>query len=693
MQKINGNPTHSHNDFQLRGGRPLPLGATVISDGINFSLFSRYATACTLLLFDKESDQPFAKIPFPDEFRIGHLFTMVVCGLDHEKIAYGYQMDGPFDPANGHYFNPNQLLIDPYAKGVNGRELWRKQTSTQFRSLIIPDQFNWETDRPLEKPVEELIIYEMHLHGFTRHPTANVKHPGTYASMIEKIPYLKELGINCVELLPIHEFDELENKHINPETGEQLVNYWGYSTVNFFAPKAGYAATGQQGQQANELKSLIKSLHENDIEIILDVVYNHTAEMEAHMPTTSYRGLDNKTYYMLQSDGSYFNFSGCGNTMNCNTPVVRNMILDSLRYWVTEYHIDGFRFDLASILGRGEDGSPLSNPPLLELLAHDPILGRCKLIAEPWDASGLYQVGSFPSYGRWAEWNDKYRDTIRQFLKGDEGQVGDMAFRLQGSPDLYTGRGPTASINFITCHDGFTLRDLFSYNEKHNEANGEGNRDGSNNNLSWNCGWEGETDNLEINQLRRRMIKNSIVILMVSRGIPMILMGDEIGRTKQGNNNSYCQDNDLNWLNWSQKEENADIFRFFKQAIAFRKAHPSLYAPHFPQKAEKNNADFSGISWHGVQAWRPDWSYHSHTLAFMLAGVQSDDPIYVVMNMHWENHDFELPHLPDNMKWHLFVNSNLPSPQDIQKPGKELLLANQDSFDVALRSIVILVGR
>jgi glycogen operon protein len=541
----------------------------------------------------------------------------------------------------------------------------------------------------------------MHVRSFTRHPSSGAKYPGTFAGLRQKIPYLKELGINCVELLPIYEFDEFENSRLSPVNGELLVNYWGYSTLGFFAPKAGYAATGKLAMQVDELKALVKELHRNGIEVFLDVVFNHTAEGNENGPYISYRGIDNRTYYMLTPEGYYFNFSGTGNTLNCNNPVVRNMVLDCLRYWAAEYHIDGFRFDLASVLGRDPWGAPLSNPPLLESLAYDPILAKCKLIAEAWDAGGLYQVGSFPAYGRWAEWNGKYRDTLRKFLKGSPGQIGEMSQRLQGSPDLYWGRGATASVNFITCHDGFTLNDMVSYNEKHNQANGEDNRDGANDNESWNCGWEGPTDDPNIIALRRRQMKNALAMLMVSQGVPMLLMGDEVARTQNGNNNTYCHDNELNWFDWSLVEQNADLFTFVKRLIAFRKAHPMLRrGAHLGSQLSQGDGQ-AQISWHGTQAWNVDWSDGNRMLAFLLsgqlkgsqAGAHLDDFLFVAMNMHWEGHGFELPKLPDNLKWHVFANTSMPSSEDIWELGSEPLLSDQDQVFVGDRSVVILVGR
>ncbi|HEC69922.1 MAG TPA: glycogen debranching enzyme GlgX [Candidatus Omnitrophica bacterium] len=705
MIRVDLHPTHTYGKFKLRPGKPLPFGATIVPGGVNFSIYSRHATSCELVLFEKHAPQPFAVIPFPDSFRIGNVFAMVVFDLDYENIEYGYRMDGPFNPKEGHRFDKTKILMDPYAKAIGGRDVWGVEPNWndiyQHRARIFFDDFDWEDDHPLEIPIEDLIIYEMHVRGFTRHPSSGVKYPGTFAAIKEKIPYLKELGVNCVELMPIHEFDEFENSRISPVTGERLMNYWGYSNVGFFAPKAGYAASGKFGMQVDEFKALVKELHKNGIEVILDVVFNHTAEGNENGPYISYRGIDNKTYYLLTPDGYYYNFSGCGNTLNCNNPIVRNMILDCLRYWAAEYHVDGFRFDLASILGRDQNGAPMASPPLLEMLAFDPILGKCKLIAEAWDAGGLYQVGSFPAWGRWAEWNGKYRDDIRKFLKGDMGMVGAVAQRLQGSPDLYKwqNRGSTASINFITAHDGFTLMDLVSYNEKHNEANGEDNRDGCNDNYSWNCGVEGPTDDPEINRLRIKQIKNAVTMLLVSQGTPMILSGDEMGKTQWGNNNVYCQDNEISWLDWSLLEKNKEIFNFFKKMIAFRKAHPALRnCSHF-QNRDYMGSGYADITWHGTQAWNADWSGTSRTLAFMLCGKHAkggtarDNNIYVAMNMHWEPHTFELPKLPPGWLWYVAVNTDMLPPNDIWEVGKEKKLRDQSCFLVGPRSVIVLVGK
>ncbi|MDG4596838.1 MAG: glycogen debranching protein GlgX [Candidatus Contendobacter sp.] len=700
--RIDFYPTHQHQGYKLRPGRPVPFGATLVPGGVNFAICSRYATSCTLVLFEKGASTPLVEIPIPEVFRIGNTWCMVVFDLDYERIEYGYRMEGPWDPKAGHRFDASKILLDPYAKAIGGRDVWGEPPDWNdpypHRARLIFEDFDWEDDRPLETPLADLVIYELHARSFTRHPSAGVKHPGTYAGLMAKIPYLKELGVNCVELMPIFEFDEFENSRPNPVTGETMYNYWGYSTVGFFAPKAGYAATGPLGMQVDEFKNLVKELHRNGIEIILDVVFNHTAEGNEHGPTLSFRGIDNQTYYMLTPEGYYFNFSGCGNTLNCNNPVVRMMVLDCLRYWAAEYHIDGFRFDLAAILGRDPWGAPMPNPPLLESLAFDPILAKCKLIAEAWDAGGLYQVGSFPAYGRWAEWNGKYRDDIRRFLKGDEGMIPALAQRLQGSPDLYgwNRRGPTASINFITCHDGFTLYDLFAYNYKHNEVNGEQNRDGGDDNHSWNCGAEGETDNSEVHALRQRMIKNALAILLMSHGVPMILMGDEAGRTQRGNNNTYCHDNDLNWFDWSLLERNTGLFHFARQMIAFRKTHPLLRArEHLGISAVQ--ADFI---WHGVHAWNADWSPGSRTVAFMLRerqagqGGNTNPVLYMALNAYWDALPFQLPELPINYRWHLFANTALSSPHDIYEPGHEIPLEPyQDSFLVGGRAVVVLVGR
>ena len=699
MIRIDSYPTHEYNGIQYRMGKVLPYGATIVPNGVNFSIFSKHATSCELVLFNKGEKEPYAIIPFPEEFRIGDVYSMIVFNLDYETVEYGYRMDGKFEPGEGFWFNKEKILLYPYAKAISGRNVWGEEPdySNQFqhRGRIIYDDFDWEGDRPLETPMQDLIIYEMHVRSFTMHPSSEAKYPGTFAALCGKIPYLKELGVNCVELLPIFEFDEFENSRVI--NGRRLYNYWGYSTVGFFAPKAGYAATGKYNMEADELKNFIKNFHKAGIEVILDVVFNHTAEGNERGPYISYRGIDNKTYYLLTPDGYYYNFSGCGNTLNCNNSIVRNTILDCLRYWVSEYHIDGFRFDLASILSRDQNGAPMSNPPLLEVLAHDAILSKCKLIAEAWDAGGLYQVGNFPSWGRWAEWNGKFRDTMRKFVKGEGYEASNVMKRIEGSEDLYHNRTSNASINFITCHDGFTLYDLVSYNEKHNFDNGEENRDGCNDNHSWNCGYEGECTDIAVNALRRKQIKNMITLLLISRGIPMILSGDEFCNTQFGNNNAYCQDNEISWLDWDRLKKNEDIFKYFKKMIAFRKSHPVLRNCTFDKGYNKTG--YPELSWHGEEPWNLKNVDNTLWFAIMLAeekekyNVECDSYIYIAINMHWESHGFTLPDIPRDKKWYMFSNTNFDEKINNFEQKEDILLENQKNILVSERSIIILVGR
>ncbi|MFI8461637.1 glycogen debranching protein GlgX [Kitasatospora sp. NPDC085464] len=683
--RIDAYPTRTIAGYGVRSGRPLPFGATTVPGGVNFSVYSDRATRMWLVLFEAGAPRPLAELEFPAEFRTGSVFAMTVFGLDEEDLEYGFRAEGPFAPEHGDRFDAGRVLTDPYARMISGRDVWGsppdRDRPCPYRSRLVRDDFDWGDDAPPRIPTEDLVVYELHVRGFTRHPSSGVSAPGTFAGLREKIPYLEELGVNCVELMPVFEFDEHGNPRRDPATGAPLADYWGYNTVGFFAPKAGYAATGRFGMQADEFKALVKDLHAAGIEVILDVVFNHTAEGNEQGPTISFRGLDNATYYMLTPEGHYYNFSGTGNTVNCNHPVVRDFILDCLRHWVSEYHVDGFRFDLAAILDRAPDGTPLANPPLVEQLAHDPVLRHCKLIAEAWDAAGLYEVGSFPDYGRWAEWNGKYRDTVRRFLKGDEGTVGELATRLVGSPDLYSGRGTAASVNFVTAHDGFTLHDLVSYDDKHNEANGEGNADGANDNHSWNCGTEGPTDDREILRLRGRQMKNALAILLTSQGVPMLLAGDELARTQAGNNNTYCQDSELSWLDWGLLEANAELHRFVRGLIAFRRAHPLL-----------RGADHPGgeVSWHGVRAGEPDWSRTSRLLAVLRGG---DEQIYVVMNAHWEPHDLELPWPRPGTAWHLVADTAADSPHDLHLPGTEPLLENAGRYRITPRSTVILLAR
>ena len=699
MIRVDSYPTHEHDGIKYRIGKVLPYGASIVPNGVNFSIFSKYAISCDLVLYKKREKKPYAIIPFPKEFRIGDVFSMIVFNIDYENVEYGYRMDGKFSPIEGFWFNKEKTLLDPYAKAVSGRNIWGEEPDPenefQHRGRIIYDDFDWEGDMPLEIPMEDLIIYETHVRSFTKHSSSKAKYGGTFAAIADKIPYLKELGVNCIEFLPIFEFDEFENSKIID--GNRLYNYWGYSTVNFFAPKAGYAATGKYGMEVDELKNLIKRLHRNGIEVILDVVFNHTAEGNERGPYISYRGIDNKTYYLLTPNGEYYNFSGCGNTLNCNNVIVRNSILDCLRYWVSEYHIDGFRFDLASILSRDEEGVPMTNPPLLETLAHDAILSKCKLIAEAWDAGGLYQVGNFPSWGRWAEWNGKYRDAIRRFIKGDSNITSEFMERILGSKDLYDNRSSNASVNFITCHDGFTLYDLVSYNEKHNMANGENNTDGTNDNNSWNCGCEGETTDVSIVKLRKKQIKNAITILLISRGIPMILSGDEFCNSQFGNNNAYCQDNEISWLNWDMLGKNNDIYNYFKNIIKFRKLHPVLKNSSYD--IDINKTGYPEVSWHSETPWNTDNIYNSLHLAVMFVedkykyNVKEDTYIYIAINMHWEMHKFSLPIIPANKKWYKFCDTSCKYGEDIYEENKYILIENQNEIYVNPRSIIILTGK
>lgn len=702
-QRIDYYPTHEIEGVKYRIGRPLPLGATIVPNGVNFSIFSSAATACALVLFKEGEEKPFVEIPFAPEFRIGNVFAINVFDIDTETLEYGFRFDGA--STGGDKFDKTKIVSDPYGKMLSGRDVWGEEQYRPdvypFRSRLMFEDFDWEGDKALNVALEDLVIYEMHVRGFTKHSSSEVapEEAGTFAGLRRKIPYLKELGINCVELMPIFEYDELEFPRNNPFTGEKLLNYWGYSTTAFFAPKAGFAATGKFGMQGDELKALVKDLHKAGIEVILDVVFNHTAEGDHRGRTLSLRGIDNKVYYMLAPDGTYFNFSGCGNTVNCNHPVVRQMVKQCLQYWVAEYHIDGFRFDLASVLGRSQDGNPLSNPPLLESLSYDPILANVKLIAEAWDAGGLYQVGSFPGYGRWAEWNGKYRDDVRRFLKSDPGMVGKIALRVQGSPDLYEYRSNSASINFITCHDGFTLNDQFSYNTKHNEANGENNNDGANDNYSWNCGVEGKTADPSINALRERQIKNAFAILLTSQGVPMLYMGDEMRRTQLGNNNAYCHDTSLNWLDWTLLEKHDNIFRFVRRCVEFRKSHAVLRSKHHFQNKDYIGTGKPDITFHGAKAWQPDWSDGSRSLAYMLCGGHAksgflpDDDVYVAMNMFWEPLWYEIPEMDGKKQWHIFANTGAPEPFDIFDVGREPVLENQHGILLGARSVVVLVGR
>lgn len=677
--------------FQVRPGFFRSPGTTVIPGGVNFTVQSHGATSCELLLYHRNAEEPFAVLPFPDSCRVGCVYSMIVFGLDIEEFEYAYQLDGPYEPKKGLIFNKNQPLLDPYAKAVTGQSKWGCVNNYEhgFRARVVQNNFDWGGVPQRTVPMSDLIIYELHVRGFTKDPSSGVSHPGTFKGIIEKIPYLKKLGINAVELMPIFEFDETLNART--VDGNLLLDYWGYNSVSFFAPNTSYASASEYNREGGELKSLIKTLQDNNISVILDVVFNHTAEGNEYGPCFCFKGFDNNIYYMLTPDGYYYNFSGCGNTLNCNHPVVQNMIMQCLRYWVTVYHIDGFRFDLASILGRNEDGSPMNQPPLLRSLAFDPILSKTLLIAEAWDAGGLYQVGSFPSWKRFSEWNGKYRDDIRSFLKGDDGFAKAAALRIAGSTDLYDPayRGENASVNFITCHDGFTLYDLYSYNNKHNEANGWNNTDGSDDNRSWNCGIEGETDHSEILALRKRMMQNAFAVLMCSRGTPMFLSGDEFGDTRFGNNNPYCQDNKISWLDWSLLKRNQDMFEFCRYMIAFRKKHPVLR-----QNLSHSTLGLPQISFHGIYPNQPDFANWSHSICVMFAGhipqTEQEDIVFIAVNAHYTPLVLTPPSLPGRWHWHIAVHTGNNGPIFY---SQEEMPAADASLTFTERSIMILVAR
>jgi len=647
--------------FKIRPGFFRMYGACVASNGVSFTINSHGATRCTLLLFKPQAPKPYARIPFPDSYRIGDTYSMLVFDIKPDEFEYAFSFDGPYEPAKGLLFNEENVLLDPYSRAVTGQRKWGEKPEGgkdfEYRARVVKSNFDWGNIKQLEQPFEDLVIYETHVRGYTKDKSSGVSAPGTFAGLKDKIPYLKDLGINAVELMPIFEFDEMESARV--VDGVQLYNYWGYNTVSFFAPNTSYAFNEEHNHEGDELKSLIKALKENGIEVILDVVFNHTAEGNEMGPCFSFKGIDNNVYYMLTPDAHYYNFSGCGNVMNCNHPVVRSFIIDCLRHWAIEYRVDGFRFDLASILGRDQNGAPMANPPILESLAFDPVLGKMKLIAEAWDAGGLYQVGSFPSWNRWAEWNGRYRDDMRSFLKGDDGMAGNAITRITGSRDLYSpeSRGHKASVNFMTCHDGFTLYDLYSYNEKHNEKNGWNNTDGDNNGHSWNCGAEGETDDPNVNGLRRRLIKNAFAALLCSRGPAMFFAGDEFCNTQFGNNNAYCQDNIISWLDWSRLEEFKEIHDFVRHMIQFRKEHPILR-----KMTKPSSCQFPEISVHNGTPFNASTDYKTKLIGIMYAGRNEedteDDIVFYCMNAYWEPLVMQLPVLPNGKHWHVDTNTN-----------------------------------
>ncbi len=701
-------------DLSIEAGSPQPLGATLVPNGVNFAVFSKNATSVTLVLYLAGVDDPLAEISLgAPEHRTGDVWHVNVQGIG-VGTRYGYRVDrDPNDRPNVHHFDPTRVLFDPYAKALTGLSYWRepysrlitsavsldedgfgsRENELALRSLVVGNDFDWQGDRQLDIPMTESIIYELHVRGFTQHESSRVENRGTYEGLIEKIPYLVELGVTTVELLPVYEFDELEFRRCEGELRDRRINFWGYSPLSFFAPKASYAVDGRHGRQVQSFRQMVKAFHDAGIEVILDVVYNHTGEGNYEGRATSLRGFDNQEYYIVDPyTGEHRDYTGCGNTVNCNNAVVADLIVESLRYWVTEMHVDGFRFDLASVMARGPDGVPLDRPPVIERIARDPVLSKTKLIAEAWDAVGLYQVGSFPGFGRFAEWNGKFRDEIRSFVKGDAGIVPALAQRILGSPDLYAGDGgkPWQSINFVTCHDGFTLYDTVSYNEKHNDANDEDNRDGENTNHSWNCGHEGETDDPAILALRTRQMKNLLAILMLSHGTPMILGGDEHGRTQRGNNNAYCQDNEVSWVDWRTTPTSTELNRFVRMLTQRRRALPALRPAEF---ISEGPADQPGFTWHGVKRYFPDWSHESRSLAIEVRGREDEGSYWLAMNAHTEPLRFELPPAAEGHRWARAIDTSLAWPDDARAPGEEAELFEQGWYRVEGRSVVLLVLR
>jgi isoamylase len=690
------------NAYQIELGRTHPLGATLDKEGVNFAIFSESATYVELLLFEKHDDlEPIQIIELsPKTNKTFFIWHVYVKGIKHGN-AYAYRIDGSQDlHVAGHRFNKNKVLIDPYGRS-HSNALWnrmdalgdKKNLATSMRSVVIDlSDYDWEGDKPLNRPMSETIIYEMHVRGFTKSPSSGCKHQGTYAGVIEKIPYLKELGITAVELLPVFDFDEKET--LREVDGKKLNNYWGYDSHSFFAPEISYCYAPEERSPIKEFRDMVKALHQAGIEVILDVVFNHTAEGNHQGPTINFRGIDNRTYYhLVPFDQQYYmDYTGCGNTVNCNHPMVDKFIVECLEFWVKEMHVDGFRFDEGSILARDQSGNPMAQPPVIWHIETSGILADSKLIAEAWDAAGLYQIGYFPGY-RCAEWNGIFRDDIRGFVKGDPGLVGSVAMRLAGSADLYEDSGhlPINSINFITCHDGFTLNDLVSYNYKHNQANGENSRDGIDDNLSWNCGVEGETDDPQIENLRKRQIKNFAAILLLSQGVPMITAGDEVRRTQKGNNNGYCQDNEISWFDWELVEKNSEIFRFFKLMIAFRKRYGSLCRRGF-FNGEVNERGLADISWHGTKVFQPGWDDpNARAFSCTLGGFDGAVDIHLIFNMHWEALDFEIPQIEGGRNWYKVVDTAEPSPTDILDPCQEVMISG-NSYSVKDRSVVVLIS-
>jgi glycogen operon protein len=657
--------------------------------GVNFALFSRHAQSVHLVLFREGQEEPLTEIALdPTRNKTGDVWHLFVHHLPTD-LLYGFRVHGPFTPRMGHRFNARAVVTDPYARALSGDHHWGGPLTNGNGHVrparwgrLVHDDFDWEGDVPLATPMADTVLYELHVRGYTRHPSSGVRHPGTFLGLCEKIPHLQALGVTAVQLMPVLEFDELDQTHKHPLTGEQLRNYWGYAPLSFFAPKAAYAA--QAGLQVRELKQLVKAFHKAGIEVILDVVYNHTGEGNENGPTLSFRGLDNAIYYLLDRQGNYYNFSGCGNTLNCNHPPVSDLIIDSLTYLVTEFHIDGFRFDLASILSRGPHGHVLSEPPLIRRIAEHPALAGTKLLAEVWDAAGLVQLGKFPAWGRWAEFNGLFRDDVRRFVRSEAGATAAVTKRICGSLDLYCEAAgpPYHSINFVTCHDGFTLNDLVSYNHKHNLPNGENNRDGWNDNLSFNCGHEGPTHDAQINELRQRQMRNFLTLLFVSQGVPLLAQGDEFGHTQRGNNNAYCQDNEISWVDWDLAQKNAGLVRFTRMIIALRKQSFSMSREQFINR----------VSWGGAHVGLPDWTGQSRALAFRVHGSAGQPDFYVMFNALWESQRFHLPPLHKATGWRRLVDTTLPSPDDIVEAEAAVSLHPGDHYLMSPRSAVILIG-
>lgn len=680
----------------MMAGRPFPLGVSRDGACTNFAIVADHPV--TLVIFLGGQAEPALELALdPARHHTGSVWHVALQGLP-DVFEYGYRITS----ATSHAAAP--LLLDPYAKAISGAEAWGQLPERPMypvpwdrirprRCRVAPQAFDWGSAQPPRTPMADTIIYELHVRGFTQHPSSGVAYPGTFEGLVEKIPYLHALGVTAVELLPITEFEENDNPRYHPETRARLMNYWGYHPLSFFAPKASYAA--QPKEQIKAFKHLVKALHEAGIEIILDMVFNHTGEGDIRCPTWSYRALAETRYYLVEpTRGKYRNDTGCGNTINANHPVVQDLIIDCLRYWVMEMHVDGFRFDLASVLTRGLDGDALERPPLLERIASDPILAQTKLIAEPWDVSGLYQVGQFPRWGPWSEWNDRFRDDVRRFVKSDAGMVPALAARLTGSPDLYAANGgaPISSINFITSHDGFTLADTVSYNRKHNAANGEGGRDGSRENHSWNCGEEGESHDPQVQRLRQRQMKNMAALLLLSQGVPMMLSGDEVGRSQQGNNNPYCQDNAVSWFDWDLVSRNHGLLRFFQLLIQFRKRHVLLRLCRYPDRIPQ--ALHPTLTWHGCELDAPDWSQESRSLAMHVAPADTADcHIYLIANAHWKSHRFRLPTLPGSASWYCVIDTSQTSPHDIYPEEEAPCLQTPHAYDVGPRSVVVLVSR